>query len=343
MSPTGLDAAQKRLDHRKDLTATEMTAAMEAIVGGHATDDAIESFLSALRKKGELPTEIAAAAAVMRRYAVPLSRTYPELLDTCGTGGDARRTLNVSTLASLVCAGAGVGVAKHGNRSVSSVSGSADLLEALGVTVDPGPLVVESCIQKTGFGFFFAPRFHPATRFAMPARKRIQGKTLFNLLGPLANPAGAAFQLVGVYDEKLVEIFARVLVDLGVRRAFVVHGRDGMDELTTCDETMVAEVDRGSIIRHVVSPEDIGLRRSSVEDLVVTTKEEALAAAHAVLAGERGPKSDIVCLNAGAAFFVSGRSRSIKAGVFLAQETLKSGAALRAVEKIVAATKPGDA
>ncbi len=334
-----LNTVLQRLRRRRSLDTESMARAMEAIVRGEASDDAIEAFLLALRAKGETDVEIGAAARVMRGHCVRLSKSYPDLLDTCGTGGDSKGTINVSTLAAIVAAAAGARVAKHGNRSVSSVSGSADLLEGLGVRVDLEPEAVEACIERTGFGFFFAPRFHPATRLAMPARKRIQGKTVFNLLGPLCNPAGAGYQLLGVYAEALVPVLARVLADLGTRRALVVHGLDGMDEITTCERTSVAEVSRGVVNSYRVAPEDFGLPRAVPEELAVASREAAVEAARGVLAGQEGAKTDIVLLNAGAALFVTGRARSIKEGIAAGRATLRSGAALRKLGEIAAFTQ----
>ncbi|HTL70602.1 MAG TPA: anthranilate phosphoribosyltransferase [Candidatus Eisenbacteria bacterium] len=337
-------AALERLRHKRDLEAPEMAEVMESVAGGLCSDDEIERFLLLLREKGETVEEITAAARVMRGHAVKLSREYPDLLDTCGTGADSSGTLNVSTLASLTAAAAGVKVAKHGNRSISSVSGSADLLEALGVKIDLEPAAVEACIEKTGFGFFFAPRFHPAMRHAAAARKRIQGKTLFNLLGPLCNPAGARRQVLGVYSHKLVEKIGRVLVTLGAKRALVVHGLgpDGMDEISLCERTMTAEVANGTTNVHFVAPEDFGLRRAPADAVRVATKEQALSAALGVLNGLEGPHSDIVCLNAGAALYTAERAASFREGVRLSKETLGSGAAMKKLREIAAQTQGTD-
>jgi len=293
-----------------------------------------------LREKGETAVEIAAAARVMRKNSVKLSRSFSGLLDTCGTGGDGRHSLNLSTLSALLVSSLGVPVAKHGNRSVSSVCGSADLLEMLGVRIDLEPEAIESSINKFGFGFFFAPRFHPATRFAMPARKKIQGKTIFNLLGPLSNPAGAEIQILGVYEEKLVKVMAEVLRDLGVSRALVVYGRDGLDEISPAAETAAAELNNGSVETRRLDPESFGLPRyPSLEDLRCETKEKSRALALAVLGGQAGIAQDAVCLNAAAALLLYGRVSSLKAGALLAGRALEDGRVLRHLEAIAAFTQ----
>ena len=329
------DVLQK-LNRKEALEKAEMESAMEEVVAGKVQDAAIEEFLILLKQKGETVEEITAAAMVMRRHAVSLSRRFPDLLDTCGTGADQSRTVNVSTLASLIAAAAGIRVAKHGNRAVSGVCGSADLLEALGVKIELEPAALEACLEKTGFAFFFAPRFHPATKFAMPARKRIKEKTIFNLLGPLSNPAGAHFQLVGVYDKKLTHPFAEVLRELGIKRALVVHGSDGMDEITTCGETFVCELLDGRLVEHVLHPKDFGLPTAKAADLQCDSKESAAASALAVLGGEPGPKSDLAALNAAAAIYVAGKSKSLKGGLSLAKDILSSKKALQKLEEIAA-------
>ncbi|MGH7198461.1 MAG: anthranilate phosphoribosyltransferase [Candidatus Omnitrophota bacterium] len=324
----------EKLKRKEALTPAEMTAAMEAIVTGAVQDPAIEEFLTELRQKGETVAEITAAAHVMRRHALKLSKHFPDLLDTCGTGGDARRTLNISTLSAIVASSAGVQVGKHGNRSVSSTCGSADLLEALGVKIDLSVSAIERSIETVGFGFFFAPQFHPATRFAMPARKRIQGKTLFNLLGPLSNPGGALHQLIGVYDEKLVKVLAEALRELGAKRALVVHGLDGLDEITNCERTSVAELDGGRIRTYSLTPEEFGLKRGSLSDLQCASREEAKDRALEVLEGRAGPASDVVCLNTGAALFVAGKVKTIREGLELSKELIETEEAFDKLEEI---------
>lgn len=328
-----------RLNQRQSLTAPEMAEAMEAIVTGQVNDEEIERFLLALREKGETAGEISAAAKVMRRHSLKLSRSYSDLLDTCGTGGDAQHTLNISTLAALVACAAGVRVAKHGNRSVSSLCGSADILEALGVVIDLEPEKIERAVDQLGFGFFFAPKFHPATRLAMPARKKIKGKTIFNLLGPLCNPAGAGYQLLGVYEAPLVDRMAEVLRSLGCRRALVVHGAGGLDEMSIGGPTKVAEVEDEKIKKYSVSPEEMGLRPAGMSALVCASKEDCVRAARAILKGVPGPSADVVCLNAGAGLFVAGKTASIREGVAAAQAAIARGAAQKKLEALVAFSK----
>lgn len=324
---------------KESLKGSQMEKTMEAIVTGRMTDDQIQEFLLGLREKGETASEITAAARVMRNHSLKLSKRFPGLLDTCGTGGDERQTFNISTLAAIVACATGASVGKHGNRSVSSTCGSADLLEALGVKVDLPIPQIERSIEKTGFGFFFAPRFHPATRFAMPARKRIKGKTLFNILGPLSNPASASYQLIGVYQEALVQVVADVLKALGSKKALVVHGKDGLDEITTCDETMIAELDSGKVKIYWIKPEDFQLKRASINELQCRSKEEAKKIALGVLKGEPGAASDIVSLNAGAALYAAEKTASIHEGFERCQKTLRDGSAYKKLENIVAASQ----
>ena len=311
-----------------------ITDTMESLMSGKLSDEQIEKFLIKLREKGETAEEITAAALVMRKHSLKTSKSFPNLLDTCGTGGDGTQTLNVSTLAAIVASSAGIQVAKHGNRSVSSVCGSADLLELLGININLPVQSVEECIEKTGFGFFFAPNFHPATKFAMPVRKKIQGKTIFNLLGPLTNPAGALHQMVGVYDQKWVEPMADVLKALGSKRALVVHGADGMDEISICAKTKIAELSDNQIKVYEVSPKDFGIKEAAASDLRCASKEEAKNAAMKVLQGAFGPQSDIISLNAAAAIYVAGKTKSIKEGLKLAKELLNSGKAKKKAEQI---------
>jgi anthranilate phosphoribosyltransferase len=328
-----------KLDKKVPLTASEMGAVMGQIVTGEASDEQIENFLLSLRKKGETAIEIASAAAVMRKHATRLPLEIPDLLDTCGTGGDEKGTINVSTLSALVACAAGARVAKHGNRSVSSVCGSADLLELLGVKVDLGPEQVAACIETTGFGFFFAPKFHPAMRYAMPARKRIRGKTVFNVLGPLSNPAGATHQLLGVYEARLVPLLAQVLLKLGSRRAMVVHGADGVDEISLSGPTRVAEIREGKIEEYEMTPEDFNMKREPVANLRVASKEESCAAAQRVIAGDNNAASKIVCLNAAAALYLAEKCRSVKEGMLLAMNALENGLVEKKLRQIVRTTQ----
>ncbi len=325
-----------RLGEGRSLTIPQMTSAMEAIVAGFVQDAQIEQFLLVLREKGESVEEITAAAKVMRNAAVKLPKKFPDLLDTCGTGGDGQHTLNISTLSALVACAAGAQVAKHGNRSVSSVCGSADLLEMMGARIDLSPEKVAECISRTGFGFFFAPQFHPATRHAMPARKKIQGKTLFNLLGPLANPAGARYQLLGVYSAALVKPMAQVLIHLGVERALVVHGHDGLDEISLSGKTTICEVAGKEISQYDVVPEDFNLKRESIESLRCATKDASHKMALRVLEGDQSAALKIVSLNAAAALYACEKVKTIKEGVLRALDTLENGLAKKKLAAIVA-------
>ncbi len=323
-----------KLRQKKALTPLEMKSFMENLMTGKVPDQEIESFLLLLRKKGETADEIAAAAQVMRENAVKLPKNFPDLLDTCGTGGDGQKTLNISTLSALTACAAGARVAKHGNRSVSSVCGSADLLEMLGVKIDfPAEKVAQS-LEKTGFGFFFAPVFHPAVKAAMPARKRIQGKTLFNILGPLSNPAKAPYQIVGVYEERLVELVSKALKKLGCLRAMVVYGMDGLDEISISGETKIAELKDGEISTYKAVPEDFGLKRESMESIRCQTPEDAKKAALKVLKGDSGAFSKIVSLNAAAALYTAGKVKSIKQGLLMAMETLEKGLVEKKLKQI---------
>lgn len=324
-----------KLKKKESLTVDEMNAAMELIVAGVVPDDEIEQFLLYLREKGESVTEIACAARVMRKYALKLTREFSGLLDTCGTGGDAKGSLNVSTLAALTASAAGIRVAKHGNRSVSSQCGSADILEALGIRIDLEIPAIEESLDKHNFAFFFAPTFHPATRYAMPARKKIQGKTLFNILGPLANPAGAHRQLVGVYDEKLVLIVANVLANLGSERALVVHSLDGLDEISLSADTAAAELKEGKVTRMTLSPAGLGLKKCALKEFQCATKDAAVTAARRVLKGARGPQTDLVALNAGAALYVSGQAKDIREGYQKASALIEGGSVAKKVDELV--------
>jgi len=331
--------ALAKLRQGKVLTAAQMKNLMRGVMSGTVQDKDIEEMLLIMRERGETALEIAAAALVMRENALKLPKEFPDLLDTCGTGGDGQRTLNVSTLSALTASAAGARVAKHGNRSVSGICGSADLLEMLGVKVDLPPEAVAGCLERTGFGFFFAPLFHPAVKAAMPARKRIQGKTLFNILGPLSNPAGAHSQLVGVYEERLVTIVADALKKLGCVRAMVVHGMDGLDEISLSGETKVAELKDGQIMTYTVVPEDLSLKREPMENIRCLTLEDAKSAALKVLHDDNSAPTKIVCLNAAAALYVSGKAPSMKEGMLLAMDALDAGLVEKKLKAIVEFSK----
>src|SRR5512134_321043 len=296
----------EKLGRRQDLTTDEASAAMAEIMEGRAQPAQVAGLLVALAMKGERPAEIVGFARAMRERATPLSRSHAPVFDTCGTGGDRAHTFNVSTVAALVLAACGVRVAKHGNRSVSSRCGSADLFEALGVNVTAAPSVVERCLDETGLAFFFAPTFHPSMRHAAPTRKELGIRTAFNLLGPLTNPAGASRQLVGVPRPELTELVARSLTLLGAERAWVVHGADGLDEISTTGYTKVSECRDGAVNTFYIHPSDFGVPKAQPASLRGGDSAENSAIARAVLGGEPGPARDIVALNAAASLLVAG-------------------------------------
>ncbi len=333
--------AINQLVQGRDLKESEIISVMTEIMDGRATSAQIGAFLIALRMKGETPEEIAGAARVMRRkaIAVPVNLGKDEVLvDTCGTGGDGAGTFNVSTTAAFVVAGAGCKVAKHGNRSVSSRSGSADVLEALGVNLSLSPEGVAQCIEETGIGFLFAPGLHPAMKYAIGPRREIGVRSIFNLLGPLTNPAGANVQLMGVYDPDLTTILAEVLGRLGTLRAWVVHGEGGLDELSLLGPTVVAEWNGGQVSQLVITPEDAGLEPCSPEDLKGGGPKDNAQITLDILSGRKGPKRDMVVLNAGAAIFLAGKAPSLRAGIELAQETIDSGRAMNKLEALKTAS-----
>lgn len=331
-------APVERLRKGGALKEGEMRAFMSALMDGTLSDDEIVAFLTALRERGETVADIVEAARVMRERCRRIPETRLDLLDTCGTGGDNLKTLNASTLTALVAAAAGVPVAKHGNRSVTGVTGSADLLEALGVRIQLEPADVAASIEETNFGFIFAPAFHPAMKFAASARRKIQGRTLFNCLGPLTNPAGARRQLVGVYDGRLAEPLARALGELGSEHVIVVHGEEGLDEVSISGPTLVAEWDRGRFARSTVSPQDFGVTPAPLEALACPTREDAVSMALAVLQGRPGPASDFVALNAAFALKAAERSPTVEQGIELSRRLLAQGAVLKKLDQIRSVT-----
>lgn len=313
------------------LTMEEAEAAMREIMAGKATDAQIAGYVSALRTKRETAAEIAGSARAMRALATPVPTRQPSLVDTCGTGGDGSGSFNISTAAALVVAAAGQPVAKHGNRGVSSQSGSADVLEALGISLDLEPEAVGRCIDQVGIGFLYAPRLHAAMKRAARPRKELGIRTIFNLLGPLANPAGAQVQLLGVCHPSLVKLVARVLVLLGTRRALVVHG-EGFDELTTTGTNLVAEVNGGQIRTFSLHPREVGLPLARPEELAGGSPRDNAEIIKSILRGEKGPRREVVLLNAGAALRLSGRARDLAAGIDLAAQAVDSGRALATLE-----------
>ena len=326
----------EKLQRHQDLSREEAARAMETIMEGQAQPAHIAGFLIGLSMKGERPAEIVGLAQTMRARATRLSRTHAPVFDTCGTGGDRAHTFNVSTIAALVLAACGVTVAKHGNRSVSSQCGSADLFEALGVRVAAEPAVVERCLETAGIAFFFAPTFHPSMRHAGPTRKDLGVRTAFNLLGPLTNPAGASRQLVGVPRPELTELVARSLALLGSERAWVVHGADGLDEISTTGYTKVSECRDGKVNTFYVHPADFALPKSSPPELRGGDAAANAAIARRLLAGERGATRDIVLLNAAASLLIAERVGTIREGIAAAGDVLDNGKAAEVLEKLVA-------
>lgn len=316
------------LSSSKDLTAAQMGAVMEEIMEGKAQTEEIVGFLTGLNKKQETVEELTAAATVMRLHATKIETCKGTVLDTCGTGADAKGTFNISTAAAFVASGAGIFVAKHGNRSVSSLSGSADVLEYLGVNINMPADKIEECLEGIGIAFLFAQNLHPAMRYAMPARKQIGKRTMFNILGPLSNPAGASHQLVGVFDKKWTSVLAEVLRNLGAKHALVVHGEDGLDEITTTQETVISEARNDLIKSYKVKPEDFGIKRASLEDLKGGSVTENGRILLDILNGKAGPKRDIVVLNAAAAIYAADKAGSIKEGIAKANKSIDNQKAL---------------
>ena len=334
-----LQQAINQVINRHNLTDTEMHAVMQLIMSGGATDAQIGAFLIGLRMKGETVTEISAAARVMRELSAKVITDKSHLVDTCGTGGDASGTFNISTTSAFVAAAAGARVAKHGNRSVSSKSGSADVLEAAGVRLDLNPEQVGRCLDEVGIGFMFAPAHHSAMKHAIGPRREIGARTVFNILGPLTNPAGAPNQVLGVFDRALLEPLAEVLQTLGSRHVLVVHARDGLDEISIAAETDIAELRDGQIRLYSIAPEDFGLQRASLDALKAADATASLQLVRAVLEDRPGPARDIVCLNAGAAIYAAGIADSLKAGVAAADKAISSGDAHRKLDQLIVLTQ----
>lgn len=332
-----LTAAIDQLASGRDLTADEAAKVLAEIMRGDASEAQTAAVLIALRTKGETVEELVGLARTMREMATPVDAGVDDLIDTAGTGG-GRSTFNVSTTAAIIAAGAGCAVAKHGNRSATGLSGSADLLEALGVRIDLAPEAVAACIRDAGFGFMFAPAHHGATRFVVPVRKELGVRTIFNFLGPLTNPAGARRQVIGVSDPRFLETIAGALAQLGAQKAMVVSSADGLDELSTSDTTRVVEVDGPELRSYDIAPEDVGLERAPFDAVAGGTPEANAATARRIFAGEPGPARDLAVLNAGAAIYVSGRVDSLQAGVEAAQQAIDAGAAAAALERLTELT-----
>jgi len=344
-SPIITEALRSLVD-RRDLSRIEAAAAMEAIMSGAATNAQIAAFLTALRMKGETVEELIGFAQVMRQKAVKVRAHDADLvaqtgtdremlIDTCGTGGDASGTFNVSTATAFVVAGAGLKVAKHGNRSVSSLCGSADVVETLGISIELAPAKVARCIDELGIGFLYAPLLHTAMKHVMAAQRAMGVRTVFNMLGPLTNPTGSNAQVIGVYAPGLTEPLARVLAELGTIRAFVVHGADGLDEISNTGESHIAEVHEGVVRTTRVRPEDFGMPRAAIADLQGGDREENAQIIRRILAGEPGPRRDIVLMNAAAALVAGAKARDLKEGVGLAAQSVDTGAAANKLDALI--------
>ena len=328
----------RKLTRHVDLTADEARAAMELVMTGQTTPAQLAAFLVGLSMKGERPEEIVGLAQTMRAHAVKLSRAHPESFDTCGTGGDGRHTFNISTTTAFVVAGAGLTVAKHGNRSVSSKSGSADVLSELGVNISLSPDHVSDCVNEVGIGFLFAPLYHGAMKHCAGPRQDMGVRTMLNLLGPLTNPAGATVQVLGVYEPRLTELLGKVLMHLGSQHCFVVHGMDGLDEITLTDRTIVSEAKGGVLSNYVLTPQEFGLEHVSPKELAGGSPADNARITREILQGRKGPKRDVVCLNAAPALVAGRKAKTLQEGVHLAGQVIDSGAAAEKLAGLVAYT-----
>ncbi|MBA3753156.1 MAG: anthranilate phosphoribosyltransferase [Nitrospira sp.] len=329
------DALHKLAD-RADLTALEAETAMGEIMDGTASSAQIAGYLMGLRMKGETVEEIAGSVQALRARALKIRVGDSQVVDTCGTGGDRAHTFNISTTAALVVAGSGLTVAKHGNRSVSSKCGSADVLAALGVSIDLLPERVADCVNEVGIGFLFAPLYHSAMKHCAEPRQELGIRTILNILGPLTNPAGARLQVVGVFDAGLTELLARVLMHVGAQHCFVVHGMDGLDEITLTDRTRISEGKAGVVSTYLVDPSEFGLRRVNLKELVGGNAQDNAAITRDILRGRKGPKRDIVCLNAAPALVAGRKAKTLQEGFEVAQRTIETGAALEKLDHLIA-------
>ena len=329
------DAIKKVVDNTS-LSVDEAAAVMGEIMNGEATPSQISCLLTALRIKGETVDEVTGFASKMRENAVKIDPKCGNIVDTCGTGGDFSGTFNISTVSAIVAAAAGARVAKHGNRSASSRCGSADILEAMGVKIDISPAIVKQCIEEIGIGFIFAPNFHPAMKYAAPSRKEIGIRTIFNILGPLTNPAGAKYQLLGVFSEKLTELMSLVLQNLGSTEVMVVHGMDGLDEITVTNKTKISHLKNGNIKDYFIEPKNFRMNRYAKEELIGGAVNENIKITNDVLKGlDKGAKRDIVLLNTAAALVVGQVAKDINDGITRAKEAIDSGKALRKLEELI--------
>jgi anthranilate phosphoribosyltransferase len=326
--------AIKQVIDRHDLTREQAYHVACDIMKGKATPVQVGGFIVSLRMKGETIEEITGFVQAMREVVTPVRCQRKDIIDTSGTGGDRLQTFNISTVAALVAAGAGCAVAKHGNRAVSSSCGSADILEQLGVNIKISPDTMAACIDKAGIGFLFAPLLHKAMKYAIGPRKEIGVRTVFNILGPLTNPANTQYQLLGVFDDELTEPLARVLYNLGSKHAMVVHGNDGLDEITISAGTRVSELLDGQINTYEIIPEDYGIKRASLEQIQVNTMQDSIKYAMAVLKKQDGPQQDIVLLNAGAAIYIAGKANSLEQGVEQARESIYTGKAKECLDRL---------
>lgn len=324
----------------KHLTFEEASQTMDTILRGEATAAQIACFITALRIKGETPDEISGFAIKMREHSVHIFPKRSPLVDTCGTGGDLSSSFNISTVSAFVAAGAGVAIAKHGNRSVSSKCGSADLLEAVGVNINMPAKKVEECINEIGIGFIFAPNFHPAMKYAAPVRKEIGIRTVFNILGPLTNPSGAPNQVIGVYDHNLTEVMAQALKNLGTKHAFIVSGMDGLDEISISDDTKISELKDGQIKTYYIRPDDFGINKAPKEALISASLESNKEILHSVLEDSANEaQKNAVLINSAAAIVVAGKAENIKEGIELAKTSIKQGSAREKLEELIKFTR----
>ena len=332
------DAIHKLID-KQDLTKHEAYECVLEIMSGKATDALIASFLTGLRMKGETIPEIAGCAVAMREMATKIETKHINVIDTCGTGGDGLGTFNISTAAAIVAASAGANVAKHGNRAISSKSGSADVLKALGVNIEASKEKTERCLNEIGIAFLFAPLLHGAMKYATPVRRELGIRTVFNILGPLTNPAGAKRQLLGVYRTKLTEILAHVLQDLGSERALVVHGVGGMDEVSTIGETKITEIRNGDLSTYSITPESVGISRAEISQLAGSDAATNAEIVRSVMSGKKGPHRDITIFNAGAALYVAGIADSIHNGVQRSAEAIDAGHSKKKLQELIEFTQ----
>ena len=329
----------KKITRQEDLNASETAQIIDEIFSGSLTDAQIGAFMAALATKGETYEELAGAATAMRRKALRIETPASTIVDTCGTGGDGAKTFNISTTTAFVVAGCGVTVAKHGNRSISSQCGSADLLEALGMNLDLDPELVEEAVTDIGIGFLFAPKYHGAMRYAATARKEVAIRSIFNMLGPLTNPAAANCQILGVYAPELTEMFARSLQKLGSRRVFVVHGHDGLDEISVCAPTRISELNDGRIQTYDISPERFFGEPADPEALTGGDPTENAEMTLKILGGEKGPRRDVVLINSAAALVAAGQAEKLSDGITVAAYAIDSGAARDKLDALIAFTR----